>query len=53
VDGSGLILAIPMAALNAIGQINIFNQMANQAGLGLVIMISACSGQAGCPPGQL
>jgi preprotein translocase subunit SecY len=32
-----LILAIPMAALNAIGQINIFNQIANQAGLGLVI----------------
>ncbi len=32
-----LVLAIPMAALNAIGQINIFNQIANQAGLGLVI----------------
>ena len=32
-----LILAIPMAALNAIGQINIFNQMASQYGLGLVI----------------
>jgi len=32
-----LILAIPMAALNAIGQINIFNQMASQSNLGFVI----------------
>ena len=32
-----LILAIPMAALNAIGQINIFNQMASSSNLGFVI----------------
>lgn len=31
------ILAVPMAALNAIGQINIFNSYASQANLGFVI----------------
>lgn len=31
------ILAVPMAALQAIGQINIFNSLSSQAGLGLVI----------------
>ncbi len=31
------ILAVPMAALNAVGQINIFNSLAQQAGLGLII----------------
>jgi preprotein translocase subunit SecY len=31
------ILAVPMAALQAIGQINIFNNLSQQAGLGLVI----------------
>jgi preprotein translocase subunit SecY len=41
-----LILAIPMAALNAIGQINIFNQMASQAGLGLVINNFGLFGQS-------
>jgi preprotein translocase subunit SecY len=30
-------LSVPMAFLNAIGQINIFNSLANQAGYGLVV----------------